>query len=347
MSYSKIYNYDDFLSFLSDSGYAESAKKQKDALNASLETRLSEFEAKKKNINRESDELARQAYISYLSASKELPEKLDASGLNGGAADNLYLSLANEYQNNYTDIGRDRQEKLDDMDLEMSKAKLSSDKDYADSMSKLYDSAVDKFLDVRENEEKRKFESYLNDTKLNDNAADRKADAEKEKADRELELAKLAFEAGDSSLLEKLGIKPSGTIGGVAGGAVNGIITGAGGGASSGGLPNAENASDLSKLLDYAVSLAEYGNYDLLCQITGMSKEDAALKFSEEKSGYTDSQIRDAAKLFMSGDYSNNVLGILKEAYPEYTYYQIWKLWESVAENDWMMKINGYRGPKA
>ncbi len=336
MSYSKIYDYEDFLSFLSDSGYAESAKKQKDALNASLETRLSEFEAKKKNINRESDELARQAYISYLSASKELPEKLDASGLNGGAADNLYLSLANEYQNNYNEIGRDRQEKLFDTDFEMSKAKLSNDEALAGAMSKLYESAVDKFLDNRESEEKRNFESYINESKLNDS-----------EADRELEKAKLAFEVGDKSLLENLGIKPSGTVGGVVGGAVNGIISGVNGGASSGVLPNAQNASDLSKLLNYAVSLAEYGNYDLLCQITGMSKEDAALKFSEEKSGYTDSQIRDAAKLFMSGDYSNNVLGILKEAYPEYTYYQIWKLWESVAENDWMMRLRGYRGPKA
>lgn len=337
MSYSKLYSYDDFLSFLSESGYGDVAKKKKNAIDESLKEQLKSLEAQKKSINDDSDELARQAYLSYISSSKDIPDKLAATGLNGGAADNLYLSLVNEYQNNYNEIGKERKNKLYDTDTEMIKAKLSSSAEYSNALSDIYDSAVEKFLGIRENEEKRNFESYYNDKELSDKAADRKAQSDKDKADRELEKAKLALQAGDFSVLEDLGIKPS------VGNSSSSSSSGSGGTGGSSG-----NMSELLKQLDYAVSLAKYGNYTLLCSITGMTEEEAALKFADgTDSGYTESQIRDAAKLFMGGDFSKNVLGILKSAYPEYTYEQIWKIWKSVAENEWLMYVNdSYKGPR-
>jgi hypothetical protein len=404
MSYSKLYSYDDFLSFLSKSGYDEAAKKKKNSYDDALKEQLNVLESQKKAINDNSDELARQAYITYLSTSKELPEKLSASGLNGGAADNLYLSLANEYQNNYGKIGKDRLNKLYETDVEMSKAKLSNSAEYSKALSALYDSAVEKFLGIREDEENRNFESYYkdkdlaqkdadrelekyindalnaqknadrelekyindalnaqknadrelekykNDSSIAQKEADRKAQSNKDKADRELELAKIAYELGDFTLLKKLGINPSD----ISSGNQNGSSSSQSGSSSSGGLASGAisaamgGISDLKKQLDYAVSLAEYGNYSLLCKITGMSEEEAALKFTAKKdSGYTEKQIKDAAKLFMSGDYSNNVLGILKSAYPEYTFSQIWNIWKTVAENDWLMFVgDSYKGPR-
>lgn len=334
MSYSKIYGYDDFLSFISKSGYEDTAKKKKSALDLALEQQLGDLEAQKKKINDSSDELARQAYISYISASKDIPNKLSSTGLNGGAADNLYLSLVNEYQNNYNEIGKERQNKLYENDNEMINAKRESSAEYSKALSDIYSSAVEKFLEVRENEEKRNFESYYNDRELSEKAADRKAQTAKESADRELELAKLAFQAGDPSLLEKLGVTVSSNS--------TGGQTGNGGSSSS-------NMNELAKQLEYAVSLAKYGNYELLCSITGMTQEEAALRFSSaEESGYTEQQIKDAARLFMSGDYSKNVLGILKSAYPEFTYSQIWNIWKNIAEYDWFINIDdSYKGPKA
>ena len=160
MSYSKIYSYDDFLSFISQSGYEDAAKKKKSALDLALEQQLGELETQKKKINDNSDELARQAYISYISASKDIPEKLASSGLNGGAADNLYLSVVNEYQNNYNEIGKDRQNKLYDNENDIINAKRESSAEYLKALSDIYNSAVEKFLEGRENEEKRNFESY-------------------------------------------------------------------------------------------------------------------------------------------------------------------------------------------
>ena len=343
MSYSKLYNYEDFLSFLSDSGYSDAEKKKKAVYNASLLDQLVPLAAQKQSINESSDELARQAYISYLSASKELPEKLSAAGLNGGVADNMYLSLVNEYQKNYNQIGKDRNSKLNDVDTAMNQARSKKALEYSSAMSDLYDSAVKSFLDARENDEKRNFDSYYNDKELAESAADRKAQAEKNKSDTalkqlqyELEKAKLAFEAGDSSLYEKLGITPKDETN-----AENGSAVGSG---SSGST----DFNDLLKQLDYAVSLAEFGNFDLLCKITGMTQEEAALKFAKvDESGYSEKQIKDAAKLFMGGDYSNNVLGVLKSAYPEYTYQQIWNIWKDVAVTEWMIfPEDNYHGPK-
>ncbi len=335
MSYSKIYNYDDFLAFLSDSGYAESAKKQKDALDESLALQISDLENQKENINQSSDELARQAYISYLVSSKDLPEKISATGLNGGAADNLYLSLANEYQNNYNEIGKERQNKLNETDNAISKAKLSNSASFAESLSKLYNSAVDDFLGVRESEEERNFDSFYKEKEYADREADRKAENERAESDREIELAKLAWETGDFSFLEKLGIVPS--VG----------DDDDSDGSSSGITSSLQHITELAKQMDYAVTLAKYGNYDLFCEITGMTEEQAALQFADKSEGYSESEIRDAAKLFMSGDYSNNILGVLKKAYPDYSYQQIWKLWESVALTEWYMNVSaGYQGPK-
>ncbi len=437
MSYTKLYSYDDFLSFLSKSGYGEAAKKKKNSLDASLEEQLAALENQKRSINDNSDELARQAYVSYISASKELPEKLTASGLNGGVADNLYLSLANEYQNNYNEIGKERLDKLYQTDYEKTKARLSNSAEYSKALSELYDSAVEKFLGIRENEENRNFESYYkdqdnaqknadrelekyindmlneqknadrdlerykndtlneqknadrelekyindmlnsqknadrdlekykndtlneqknadreleryindmlnaqkiadrdlekykNDTLNDQKNADRETQTAQEKLEAVLELAKIAYQTGDSALLNKLGIKTSDT--------------------NQSNKTGNVTVSDLEKQLDYAVSLAKYGNYSLLCKITGLSEEEVALKFSDKKeSGYSESQIRDAAKLFMSGDYSNNVLGILKSAYPEFSLSQIWKIWKSVAETEWLMYIDDdYKGPRS
>lgn len=366
MSYSKLYNYEDFISFLSGGGYKDAVNKKKNAYDSALEQQLKALEGQKKTINDNSDELARQAYISYLSTSKELPEKLSMKGFNGGALDNVYLSLANEYQNNYNEIGKDRLNKLNDNDAQMTNARLTSNTEYLKDLSKLYDSAVEKFLDTRESEENRNFESYYNDKELLNKEADRKAQMEKaeadrkaqlakaeadrkaqtaqNKADREIELAKLAYQAGDPSLLEKLGIKPSSN-------SASGSSSNSSSNSSSGSSSNINDdvsISDLAKQLDYAVALAKYGNYSLFCSITGMSEEEAALTFAEKNKGYSESQIRDAAKLFMSGDFNNNVLGILKSAYPDFSYPQIWEIWRSIAEQEWMMQINDtYKGPKS
>ncbi len=340
MSYSKIYNYKDFLSFLEGSGYADAAKKKKEQQSAALNSQLKDFEKQKKQVSAEADDLAREAYISYISASKDLPEQLSAKGLTGGAADNVYLSLVNEYQNNYNDISKQKSNRLSAVNDSISKAKLSSDEQYSAALSELYSDAVEKFLGVRENEEKRKFESYYKDKEYADKEADRKQESLQNSQKNNIDWAKLALQAGDYSYLEKLGIKPDISVNGSSGNNGN-----ASSGNESSGI-KAEDANDLSKLLQYAVSLAEFGNYDLLCQITGMSKEDAALRFADENSGYSEKQVTDAARLFMNGDYSKNVLGILKEAYPEYSYNQIWKIWESVASYEWMIDTrDGYKGP--
>ncbi len=345
MSYSKIYNYKDFLSFLSGSGYSDVAKKKKEELNASLDVQLKDLEKQKKQVSADADDLAREAYISYVSATKDLPEELSAKGLTGGAADNVYLSLVNEYQNNYNDISKQKSNKLSSVDDAILKAKLSSDEKYSSALSGLYSDAVEKFLGVRENEEKRKFDSYYKDKEYSNKEADRKQESIQNSLKNDIELAKLALEAGDYSYLEKLGIEPKDLV---ENGSGSNSENSSSNGSSSGGLSGikAEDASDLSKLLQYAVSLAEYGNYDLLCKITGISKEDAALRFADEYTGYSEKEIANAAKLFMSGDYSKNVLHILREAYPDYSYEQIWKIWEDVASYEWLMDTNdGYKGP--
>ena len=61
MSYSKIYNYTDFLSFLEGSGYAEAAKKKKEQQTAALNSQLKDYEAQKSKVSAEADDLAREA----------------------------------------------------------------------------------------------------------------------------------------------------------------------------------------------------------------------------------------------------------------------------------------------
>ncbi len=350
MSYSKIYNYKDFLSFLQGSGYADAAKKKKEQQTAALNSQLKDFENQKKQVSAEAEDLARQAYISYISSAKDLPEQLSAKGMTGGAADNVYLSLVNEYQNNYNDISKQKSSRLSAVDDSISKAKLASDEQYSAALSELYSNAVEQFLNIRENEEKRKLESYYKDKEYADKEADRKQEALQYSGKNNLDWAKLALQAGDYSYLEMLGIKPDNSQNNYSDGFGNDYSEN---NSSNNGNPEsnstsikAEDAAELSRLLQYAVSLAEFGNYDLLCEITGMSKEDAALRFADKQSGYSEKQVADAAKLFMNGDYSKSVLGILKEAYPEYSYRQIWKIWESVALYEWFIDTrDGYKGP--
>ncbi len=356
MSYSKLYNYDDFLSFLSGSGYDEASKKQKEALEKELEGKISAIQREKDAVNKDYDELARQAYVSYMSTSRDLSKDINKAGLNGGAADNLYSSLANEYNNNYNEIGKERIEKLSMKDGEISDARQSNSADYSRFLSDLYASAVDKFLDGREEEEKRNFDSYYKDKDLEQQIADREADIkinnaklqfDKDKSQRDylLEKAKLAFQVGDSSLLKELGIKPPIIQ--------TGSSSGAGAGASSAALGvngvfggNVDSA-EMLKTLEYAVELAKYGNFSLFCRITGMTEEEAALEFADKTSKYSEAEIKDAAMLFMGGDYSANVLKVLKSAYPHYNYSQIYKLWEDIATYDWLMDLPGaYQGPE-
>ncbi len=360
MSYSKLYNYDDFLSFLSGSGYDEASKKQKEALEKELEGKISAIQREKDTINKDYDELARQAYVSYMATSRDLSKDINKAGFNGGAADNLYSSLVNEYNNNYNEIGKERIDKLNMKDGEISDARAESSNDYSKYLSDLYSSAVDNFLDGREAEEKRNFDSYYKDKDIEQQIADREAeikinnaklqfDKDKNQRDYLLEKAKLAFQTGDSSLLKELGINPSIFQGGSSSGSGANSLTGAS--LAALGVSNvfggSVDSADLLKTLEYAVELAKYGNFSLFCRITGMTEEEAALEFADKTSKYSEAEIKDAAMLFMGGDYSANVLKVLKSAYPHYNYSQIYKLWEDIATYDWLMDLPGaYQGPE-
>jgi len=253
--YSALMSYDDYFSM---GGYAEALSAIKAAIAAEVEQAVSGLSSRMSSVNVSSDELARQAYISYMKSKNTLPQSMSANGYTGGLADSALLNLDLSLQNSRSDIESRRIKSLDELSEAIASAQLSGASELARSSSDINLSAAQAWQDYIRSESDRIYNDYLRSQESAKAAAKAEADSAKAEAAaaadaeqteyaRKLALAKLAAEYGDLSGLEALGIDTS---------AYKSAVSSSGGSSAassgaSGAKPSAVSASNSAPGSDY------------------------------------------------------------------------------------------------
>ena len=134
--------YDDYYN---NNGYSQLSATQKAAIDAYVSKAVNNINTQKTTVNQDADELARQAYISYMQSKTSLPQQLAASGYSGGLADSQLLSLDTNLQNNQNKIEQNRTNTLTSLDSDSTDAQLQGSIEAADQQAAVAQAAISAF----------------------------------------------------------------------------------------------------------------------------------------------------------------------------------------------------------
>ena len=186
--------------------YESSAKAQQQAVQASVDKGVAALRTQARDVNDSYDNLARQAYIAYMNDTKQMPYRLSASGLTGGATESAMVSLGTSYQETLGQNERERLSALRQIDSEiaqlvstgdMEKAQAAADNasQYASALSDIYRSLIS----ARQNEAQSIAQNAYRQQQLS-------AEAQQREYERQLEIAQILARAGDFSGFARLGV---------------------------------------------------------------------------------------------------------------------------------------------
>ena len=186
--------------------YESSAKAQQQAVQASVDKGVAALRTQARDVNDSYDNLARQAYIAYMNDTKQMPYRLSASGLTGGATESAMVSLGTSYQETLGQNERERLSALRQIDSEiaqlvstgdMEKAQAAADNasPYASALSDIYRSLIS----ARQNEAQSIAQNAYRQQQLS-------AEAQQREYERQLEIAQILAKAGDFSGFARLGV---------------------------------------------------------------------------------------------------------------------------------------------
>ena len=113
-----------------DNAAASAYRRSKDAQEEDLQATLSAIGAQKPSINRQYEDLAKQAYASYVKGGSVLPYQ--TQDLATGARDNLALQRSLGYENAREDIGQNKLDALAALDAQIAQARASGAANLAD-----------------------------------------------------------------------------------------------------------------------------------------------------------------------------------------------------------------------
>ena len=89
-----------------------------------------QYESEAKKLREERDSALRENWILQQQAEANLPEKLAAEGINGGATETEISKIRAEYQGNRNDIQGDYSENLNELGSESRKELFENEKDF-------------------------------------------------------------------------------------------------------------------------------------------------------------------------------------------------------------------------
>ena len=116
----KMYN--DQLQSYRDSQAAQEAQQQ-----AQTQQTINNLEAERPKINDQYKSSAAQAYVNKMIQQRDLPQRMAALGLTGGASETSQLKLNTMYGNNMNDLTKQRDSSTNDLNLRIANARAEGD----------------------------------------------------------------------------------------------------------------------------------------------------------------------------------------------------------------------------
>ena len=227
-----------FEEFLEQTGYDQYSEATQQRIQAAVEQAVNNYQAQIEQTNKDTDELARQAYVAKMLGQKNLDQQLSAAGYAGGMADSQRIQTETNYENNLQDIENQRLEVVAELERAIRDAQLTGDLQEAQELQAYLQSMQSSWMSYVQNQQALQNSNYWNQQQMQMNRQQMSAQQASQAYDRAMELLSMGIMPGDD-VLGQAGISQQEAA------AIRGTVLGQGGvqGAASGGTTAARSSA--------------------------------------------------------------------------------------------------------
>ena len=154
--------YGNFGDFVSGVGYDDYAEQTKKYIQAAVNNAISGYNRQIDTVNRDTEEMARQAYIANMMGQKNMDQKLSASGLAGGMADSQRIGLQANYEDNLQQLEQQRLETVKELQMAIENAKLTGDMQTAQELASYLQQVQGQWVNYLQNQQQLENQNYWN-----------------------------------------------------------------------------------------------------------------------------------------------------------------------------------------
>lgn len=151
-----------FEDFLAQTGYDQYSAATQQRIQAAVQQAVNNYNAQIEQANRDTEDLARQAYIASMLGQKNLDQQLSAAGYAGGMADSQRIQMQANYENNLRDLETQRLEVVAELERAIQDAQLTGDIQSAQELQSYLQQMQGSWLSYVQNQQAMAQQDYWN-----------------------------------------------------------------------------------------------------------------------------------------------------------------------------------------
>ncbi len=195
-----------FQDFLDQMGYDQYSAATQQRIQATVDQAISGYNAQIEETNKDSDQLARQAYVAKMMGQKNLDQQLSAAGYAGGMADSQRVQTETNYENNLQSIEEQRLAVIAELERAIRNAQFTGDLQGAQELQAYLQQMQQSWLGYVQNQQAIQNSDYWNQRQMqsSDYWNDRQlsTDARNTAYSRAMELLSLGIMPGSDVLYQ-------------------------------------------------------------------------------------------------------------------------------------------------
>lgn len=191
-----------FQEFLDQTGYDQYSEATQQRIQAAVQQAVNSYNSQIEQTNKDSDELARQAYIAKMLGQKNLDQQLSAAGYAGGMADSQRIQTETNYENNLQSIENQRQLVIAELQQAIRDAQLSGDLQAAQELQAYLQSMQSSWLSYVQNQQALQSSNYWNQQQMQSNQQQMRTQQSATAYDRAMDLLGMGIMPGTDVLAQ-------------------------------------------------------------------------------------------------------------------------------------------------
>lgn len=156
-----------FQDFLSQMGFDQYSDATQQRIRAAVQQAVNNYNAQIDEANRETDELARQAYVASMMGQRNLDQQLSAAGYAGGMADSQRIQMQANYENNLRELETQRLDVVSELERAIQDAQLTGDLQTAQELQAYLQQMQGSWLSYVQNQQAMAQQNYWNQQNMN------------------------------------------------------------------------------------------------------------------------------------------------------------------------------------
>ena len=158
--------YGSFEDFVNGMGYYDYEEQTRKYIQAAVANAVNGYNRQIETVNRDTQNMARQAYIANMMGQKNMDQQLSASGLAGGMADSQRIGLQANYENNLNELEMQRQATVAELQLAIENARLTGDMQTAQELAGYLQQLQGQWVNYIQNQQQLENQNYWNNLNM-------------------------------------------------------------------------------------------------------------------------------------------------------------------------------------